>query len=158
LLRRAPLNVAQALRQIDIHTVHDTEKDLSLYQRIGAHAGLLRLLKSFYADVRQHRVIGPIFAAHIDDWDAHIAKIAEFWARATGGPSIYAGQMPVKHLALGLEPEHFGFWLELWDFNCRRNLAQAEAEEMSRLAHGIGARLRQIVVSKKGGWKLAEIE
>jgi hemoglobin len=117
----------------------------SLYERVGRHEGLLRLLHSFYSDVRQHRVIGPIFMAKIHDWPAHIAKIAEFWARATGGPSAYAGQMPMKHLTLGLQPEHFGFWLELWDFNCQRNLPPQEAQEMSELAHNIGARLRQIV-------------
>lgn len=122
-------------------------EDRSLYHRIGGRAGLLSLLNAFYADVRQHAVIGPIFNARITDWKAHIAKIAEFWARATGGPSAYSGQMPMKHLALGLQPEHFSHWLELWDFNCRRHLAPAEATEMSQLAHGIGARLRQIVGS-----------
>jgi hemoglobin len=119
----------------------------SLYARLGDHAGLTRLLNSFYADVRQHAVLGPIFNERIHDWKAHIAKIAEFWARATGGPSFYVGQMPVQHLTLGLKPEHFAHWLELWDFNCRRHLAPTEAEEMSQLAHGIGARLRQIVGS-----------
>ena len=143
------MKIARGPGGIDISLVQEVEKNASLYQRLGGHPGLLRLLKSFYADVRQHGVIGPIFAAHIKDWDAHVAKIAEFWARATGGPSIYAGQMPVKHLALGLAPEHFGFWLELWDFNCRRMLAQTEAEEMSKLAHGIGARLRQILAAQK---------
>lgn len=119
----------------------------SLYERLGGHAGLSRLLHHFYSDVRQHRVIGPIFNARIENWGEHIAKITEFWARATGGPSIYAGQMPLKHLSLGLEPEHFGFWLELWDFNCRRHLAPEEAQELSSLAHGIGARLKQILAA-----------
>jgi hemoglobin len=118
---------------------------LSLYQRVGGHAGLSKLLHHFYADVRQHQLIGPIFLQHIHDWPAHIAKIAEFWARATGGPSNYAGQMPVKHLALGLQPAHFETWLALWDFNCARHLAPAESSEMSALAHSIGARLKQIV-------------
>jgi hemoglobin len=120
---------------------------LTLYARIGGHAGLSKVLHSFYADVRQHQVIGPIFLERIHDWPAHIAKIAEFWARATGGPSKYVGPMPVKHLSLGLAPEHFHFWLELWDFNCRRNLAEREAQELSALAHGIGDRLKQIVAA-----------
>lgn len=119
----------------------------SLYERLGGHAGLSTLLHHFYADVRQHRIIGPIFSERIENWNAHIAKIAEFWARATGGPSQYAGQMPVKHLSLGLRPEHLRFWLELWDFNCRRRLGAREAEEMSQLAHGIGGRLLDIVTS-----------
>jgi hemoglobin len=119
----------------------------SLYQRLGGHDGISKLLHHFYADVRQQRVIGPIFKEHIPDWGAHILKITEFWARATGGPSLYSGQMPLQHLALGLEPEHFATWLDLWDYNCRRHLAAAEADEMSKLAHNIGARLRQIIAT-----------
>ncbi len=119
-----------------------------LYHRIGGHDGLLQLLRHFYADVRQHNVIGPIFNARIQDWPAHVAKIAEFWARVTGGPSTYTGQMPARHLGLGLAPEHFAAWLELWDFNCRRRLAAPEADAMSRLAHEIGERLSGIVFGR----------
>jgi hemoglobin len=110
---------------------------------------LRTMLWHFYADVRQHAVIGPIFNERIKDWPEHVSKIAEFWARATGGASNYAGQMPVKHLTLGLQPEHFAAWLELWDWNCKRHLPAAEAAEMSALAHGIGQRLRQIVGAAK---------
>lgn len=117
----------------------------SLFERIGGKEKLRTFLWHFYADVRQHQVIGPIFNARIKDWPEHVSKIAEFWARATGGPSDYTGQMPLKHLTLGLEPKHFAAWLELWDWNCKRHLGPAEAAEMSALAHGIGARLRQIV-------------
>ena len=106
---------------------------------------LLALLWQFYADVRQHQLIGPVFNVRIQNWPEHVSKIAEFWARATGGPSNYAGQMPLKHLTLGLEPKHFAAWLELWDWNCKRHLPAAEAAEMSALAQGIGRRLRQIV-------------
>ena len=93
--------------------------------------------------------MGPIFDRHISDWPVHLANITEFWARISGGPSIYSGSMPAKHLDLGLNPEHFVTWLGLWDFNCRRSLPPQEAEEMSRLAHGIGERLNQIVLGKE---------
>lgn len=122
-----------------------TEHTTSLYERIGGQNGIALLLRHFYADVRQHEVIGPIFHERIKDWPAHIAKIGEFWARATGGPSAYAGQMPLKHLSLGLEPQHFAAWLSLWDANCRCYLKPREAGEMSELAHQIGRRLRSIV-------------
>ncbi|MGB8356547.1 MAG: group III truncated hemoglobin [Chthoniobacteraceae bacterium] len=121
------------------------ENIATLYDRIGGHQGLARLLKHFYADVRQHHLIGPIFNRQIGDWPGHLAKIGEFWARITGDPSNYSGQMPLKHLALGLEPQHFAVWLELWGFNCRCYLPPEEAGEMSRLAHEIGGRLSNIV-------------
>ena len=58
----------------------------TLFARLGGRAPLLQLLKYFYADVRQHAEIGPIFAAHIEDWPAHLEKIADFWSGVTGGP------------------------------------------------------------------------
>jgi hemoglobin len=79
--------------------------DQTLFERIGGMEKLRPFLWHFYADVRQHQVIGPIFNARIQNWPEHVAKIAEFWARATGGPSNYAGQMPLKHLALGVAPK-----------------------------------------------------
>jgi hemoglobin len=86
-----------------------------------------------------------VFNERIKDWPAHLAKIGEFWARVTGGQSSYSGQMPAKHLTLGLDPRHFATWLELWDSNCRCYLKPREAQEMSALAHEIGRRLRSIV-------------
>lgn len=118
----------------------------SLYQRIGGGEGIAKLLKHFYADVRQHRVIGPVFNERIRDWPEHLGVIGEFWARVTGGPSAYAGNVPMKHLGLDLEPQHFQAWLELWDANCRCYLAAPEAQEMSRLAHDIAARLKAMLM------------
>ncbi len=121
-------------------------KDLpSLYERLGAHAGLNELLRHFYADVRQHEVLGPLFNAQIHDWPAHLAKIAEFWALQTGGPSRYAGGFAGAHFGLGLEPAHFQHWLTLWEFNCRRRLPAREAAEMIAIAHEFGRRLRRVL-------------
>ena len=113
----------------------------SLYDRLGGHAGLLKLIKPFYADIRQHEVLGPIFNAHIQDWPAHLAKITEFWAIQTGGPSQYRGGFAGAHMNLGIQPEHFLHWLRLWEFNNARSLAPQEAAEMNALAQELGRRL-----------------
>jgi len=123
----------------------------SLYHRIDGHTGLAILLRHFYADVRQHSLLGPVFNQRISDWSAHLATIGEFWARITGGPSRYAGQMPAPHFSLNLEPRHFAAWLQLWDANCRCYLRPPEAQAMSRLAHDIGARLSNILSVKRSG-------
>ena len=113
----------------------------SLYERLGGHAGILKLIKPFYADVRQHAVLGPIFNAHIADWPAHLEKIADFWALQTGGTSRYPGGFARVHMGLGLQPEHFQNWLELWEFNNARSLPPADAAAMNALAHELGRRL-----------------
>lgn len=118
-------------------------KSLSLFERIGGRPGLLRLLWHFYADVRQHKLIGPIFEEQIQDWNGHIEKIADFWSQITGEPSGYAGPMPAPHIPLGLREEHFQAWLNLWYINCRSYLAADCAGELSTLAGQIAVRLRQ---------------
>jgi hemoglobin len=122
----------------------------SLYERIGGRPVLLKLLRHFYADVRQHQEIAPIFAANIEDWPAHLEKIADFWSGLSGGPRLYAGGMPWKHLPLRLEERHFAAWLDLWRRNCRNHLAATEAEEFIVIAEGIGQRLRQIIAQHGG--------
>jgi hemoglobin len=121
---------------------------LCLYDRIGSREGLARLLRHFYADLRQHTLLGPIFNRQIADWPEHLDKIGLFWARLTGGPSGYSGSMPAKHLSLGIEPRHFTIWLQLWSFNCRSHLKATEAQEMIGLAQEIGKRLSRMIAAE----------
>lgn len=116
----------------------------TLYERIGGHDGLALLLRRFYADVRQHQEIGPIFAEHIEDWPAHLEKIAGFWSGLTGGPALYGGGMAARHIPLRLEENHFQAWLGLWQRHCRAHLPAPEAEELIVIAESIGQRLRAI--------------
>lgn len=122
-----------------------------MYHRLGGHAGILKLLKPFYADVRQHEILGPIFNAHIQDWPAHLEKITEFWALQAGGESRYRGGFVRAHMSLGLQPGHFQSWLGLWEFNNARALAPREADEMNALAHELGRRLAAMTQGKKPG-------
>ncbi len=119
----------------------------ALYDRLGGHAGIVKLLKPFYADIRQHAVLGPIFASHIQNWPVHIDKIADFWALQTGGDSQYRGGFGAAHQSLGIGLEHFRFWLGLWEFNNARQLKPDEAAELNALARQLAARLLRITQS-----------
>ena len=105
----------------------------------------MQMLRRFYADVRQHNEIGPIFTARISDWPAHLEKLVDFWSNVTGGPIRYDGPMPQKHFSLALEERHFEAWLDLWRRHCRAHLAPTEAAELIEVAEGIGQRLRQLM-------------
>ncbi|MFQ3224689.1 MAG: hemoglobin [Lentimonas sp.] len=125
-----------------------------LYDRIGGRPALLKLLRHFYADVRQHAEIAPIFAAKIEDWPAHLENIADFWSGLTGGPARYRGGMPWKHVPLKLEEKHFVAWLGLWRRNCEAQLEPAEAAEMVAVAEKIGQRLRAIVANHSASGRM----
>ncbi|MGC4071155.1 MAG: group III truncated hemoglobin [Nibricoccus sp.] len=116
----------------------------TLFERIGGRPGLQTLLRRFYADVRQHNEIGPIFAAHIDDWPKHMEKIADFWSGLTGGPALYGGGFAGRHMPLQLEERHFQAWLGLWHRHCQTHLPAAEATDMIAIAEALGQRLRMV--------------
>lgn len=120
-----------------------------LYERLGGHDGILKLIKSFYVDARQHAVLGPIFNSHIQDWPAHLDKIADFWALQTGGPTRYRGGFAGAHMSLGLEAEHFQHWLGLWEWNNSRHLAPRETQELNAIAHEMGRRLFTVTRSRR---------
>ena len=125
-----------------------SQETASLYERIGGHSGILKLITPFYAKVRQHAVLGPIFNERIPDWPRHLEKIAKFWSGMTGGPLLYPGGMG-KHFSLGIGDEHFGMWLGLWDENAKAMLPETEAAEMSQLAHAVGDDLQRMIARFK---------
>jgi len=114
----------------------------SLLMRMGGRPVLLNLLHHFYADVRQHQVIGPIFETKIVDWPQHLEKIVDFWSTIAGGPAAYSGPMVARHIPLELKEEHFAAWLGLWEHNCKIWLPADCAEEMIQFAKNIALRLR----------------
>lgn len=121
---------------------------VSLYDRIGGRPALQLLLRRFYADVRQHNEIGPIFGENVEDWPAHLEKIADFWSGLTGGPALYGGGMAARHIPLRLEEKHFQAWLGLWRRHCEAHLPAPEAAELITIAEAIGQRLRAITGSQ----------
>ena len=125
------------------------EPEPSLYERLGQHEGILKLIRTFYVDARQHALLGPIFSSQIQDWPAHLEKIADFWALQCGGPTRYRGGFAGAHMSLGLRPEHFQHWLGLWELNNGRHLAPREAMELNSRAQKLGRRLFSMTQSRR---------
>lgn len=77
---------------------------------------LPKLVAAFYAKVRADAELGPIFNGAIDDWPAHLEKLAAFWSSVMLGSGRYKGR-PVpahmKHVA-HMTPALFQRWLALW--------------------------------------------
>ena len=107
--------------------------ETTLYKRLGSHAKLAVLVQNFYASLQIHPTLGPIFAAHVQSWPAHYARLTEFWALQTGGPSQYRGRLLRTHDALGLRPEDFETWLAQWRQSCRLHFEEPEATEIIAL-------------------------
>ena len=75
-----------------------------------------RVVQTFYAAVRRHEVLGPVFAGHVTDWPAHEERIASFWRNAILYERGYDGNpMQVHRRAGDVKPAHFDDWLMLFD-------------------------------------------
>ena len=73
------------------------------------------LVETFYARVRVHPALGPIFERDVEDWDAHLEKLKDFWASIAMNAGRYSGKPVPAHMKLeGMRPEHFGQWLGLF--------------------------------------------
>ena len=105
-------------------------------------AQIAAVIEEFYAAIRQHPGLGPVFAAHVTDWPAHEAKIAGFWRNAIRHERSYEGNPMRVHQAAGnVRPGMFTPWLALFDTVLKRNLPPETAGAWSALAHRIGESL-----------------
>lgn len=113
-------------------------------------AEIERVVRVFYATVRGHPSLGPVFAVHVTDWSAHEAKVADFWANAILNERRYDGSPMAAHLRAGnVKPGMFSTWLDLFDSVLRAELDPEKAWRWSALAHRIGRSLRAGVVERE---------
>ena len=113
---------------------------------------IAHVVATFYASVRQHPGLGPVFAAHVTDWPAHEAKIARFWRNAILYERSYDGNPMQAHKAAGdVRPGMFEPWLGLFDQVLARQLPQETAAAWSSLAHRIGRALRMGLIETANG-------
>jgi hemoglobin len=47
----------------------------------------------FYADARQDALLGPVFAAAVQDWPHHLAALTGFWAAQLRGRGSFAASL-----------------------------------------------------------------
>ncbi len=100
-----------------------------------------RLVRGFYAKIREDALLGPIFAARIHDWEPHLQRMCAFWSSVALMSGRYHGSPMMKHLPLPVDAVHFDRWLSLFD-DTARELCPPEAaahfiERARRIAESI---------------------
>ncbi|GGE22908.1 hypothetical protein GCM10011390_47920 [Aureimonas endophytica] len=106
-------------------------------------ADLRRMVTRFYTAVRDDALLGPLFA-EVEDWPAHLDRIAAFWSSIVLGTGRYKSNPFGVHLPLRerLEPRHFERWLALWSATARASLAPPLADHVAAKAARIADSLR----------------
>jgi hemoglobin len=103
-----------------------------------------RLVRTFYARAKTDPLLGPIFAARIQEWEPHLKTIIDFWSGVMLKTGRYRGNPLAVHVDLPITDEHFAHWIALF---------MATAEELGGAEAGkaFGARARMIGESLKLG-------
>ncbi len=78
-----------------------------------------RLVRGFYARVREDALIGPVFEAQIKDWEPHLQRMCAFWSSVALMTGVYHGQPMRKHVSLPVDARHFDRWLALFEATAR---------------------------------------
>jgi hemoglobin len=97
------------------------------------------MVDSFYSDVRRDEFLGPIFEQVINDWEAHLPAMYQFWERLLFGSGNYQGNVFQKHMNLTVEKEHFSRWIELFNQTIDENFSGPKAEQAKKLARKIAS-------------------
>lgn len=105
------------------------------------------LVRSFYARIRLHDSLGPIFNDVVQDWESHLERLTDFWEMIllqTGPGAGKFNPVPV-HKEVDVKTNqtitqaHFGNWLELWfstlDTYFKGNHADYAKEHARNMAH-----------------------
>ncbi|SEQ74038.1 hemoglobin [Faunimonas pinastri] len=109
-----------------------------------------KLVRAFYGRARQDPLIGPIFDAHIADWEAHIAKLCDFWSSVALMTGRYHGTPMRVHMPLPLDQAAFSRWLAIFGETAREVCPPAAAEHFVERANRIANSLEMGVATSRG--------
>ena len=109
-----------------------------------------RLVRGFYARVREDELIGPVFDARIADWEPHLHRMFAFWSSVALMTGRYHGQPMQKHLPLPVDGRHFDRWLELFEAAARDLCPPKAAAHFIERAHRIAESLELGIAGAHG--------
>ncbi len=112
-------------------------------------ATLERLMRAFYATARQDAAIGRLFD-HVQDWEAHIARITRFWSSVALMSGTYHGQPMAAHIPLDLHTAHFARWLVLFEATAREICTAPDADYLIEKARRIAQSLEFGCAAQRG--------
>jgi hemoglobin len=112
---------------------------------------IARLVSDFYGRVQRDAVLGPIFAARVDDWGPHLAQMTAFWTSIAVESGRYHGTPMPKHVAIAeISPAHFVRWLALWSLAVDSIAAPGAATFLKDRAARIADSLQLGIATQRG--------
>lgn len=109
-----------------------------------------RLVRSFYGKARRDPLIGPVFDAHIADWEAHIARLCDFWSSVALMTGRYHGTPMAAHRPMPLDKAAFDRWLALFRETAAAECPPAAAAHFIERATRIASSLEMGLAALRG--------
>lgn len=86
----------------------------TVWQQVGGEATFEKIVRSFYAGVREDPLLAPMYPQ--DDWDGAIYRLRTFLEQYWGGPTTYQEErghprLRMRHAAYPINPEARDRWL-----------------------------------------------
>lgn len=106
------------------------------------------LVDRFYAKVRDDGEIGPIFNEAIENWDAHLSLLRDFWSTVLLGSATYKGNPLLAHFPLPIVTNHFERWLTLFGETANEVLIPEDAARVVGKAQNIAGNFRRVLAYK----------
>src|SRR3954463_7792578 len=111
------------------------------------------LIDTFYARVRRHAELGPVFNAAIaeDEWPEHLLTMQRFWSSVMLTSGRYSGNPVAVHRAVaGLERALFTDWLTLFSETASELFDAGPASEFAAKAQRIATSLQLALFHRLG--------
>lgn len=111
------------------------------------------LIDAFYAKVRVHPALGPIFNTAIaeDEWPEHLATMRRFWSSVMLTSGAYSGNPVAVHRAVaGITRPLFADWLALFTETAAELFEPAPAAEFADKAQRIATSLQLALFHRLG--------
>jgi hemoglobin len=118
----------------------------------GVDEAMIRaLVHAFYGRVRADPQLGPIFEREVKDWDAHLAKLCDFWSSVMLMTGRFKGAPMAAHARLeDIQPAHFARWLELFGQTADKVCPPRAADLFQSKARTIGRSLEMGIAVSRG--------
>lgn len=114
-----------------------------------------KLVCSFYDEIRQDDLLGPVFNRMIpqEAWPAHLEKLTDFWETNLFGIPKFKGNPTQKHLKTDAEfnhaitQKHFDHWLSIWKKTIDR-LYEGDLATRAQMAAYSIAHIQNVVIAR----------
>jgi hemoglobin len=104
---------------------------------ISTRADIEIFVNYFYDLLAKNETVSPIFFDRLgqDNWEPHLATIADFWETVLFMNPMYKGNSFHPHQSMNLTKEHFTIWLSLFNESINTLFSGPKAEEAKEKAN-----------------------